>query len=357
MDEEKMLKRIHNQQRDLPEGFEQRMDERLHHIIQTKRHVKFSRTKHLKLAIALIVFMAVGAFALQQSGLLNFREPYMKEEYYFTLPSAQELVHPLHATASFDGWKVELREVLFDGRWLKLLYAVTDQDENEPFTQQQKEAIQNGDLDSLYKLYSKADTYPTTESSGSLLINGKQINIRSAATGVGDNPGEYLIVVDSELELSAQASQGHPYLRLEGETELTLPFMNSQGIQVAALSARFDAGDVIHLYAKTLPEPVQLDNGRLVFYDLFVSPANTVLEYGIIFSPQSEEMIEALPTVQLVDKEDIPIGTGKDSFYSILDLHDGTKEIRYHITNTPSEYSGEMFLLLPNGTRIPVESK
>lgn len=357
MDEEKMLKQIHNQQRDLPEGFEQRMEDRLHHIIQTKRHAKLSRTKHLKLAVALIVFMAVGAFALQQSGLLNFREPYMKEEYYFLLPAAQELVHPLHAAASFDGWKAELREVLFDGRWLKLVYAVTDQDANEPFTRQQKESIENGDLDSLYQLYSIADAYPTTETSGSLLINGKQINIHSAATGAGDNPGEYLIVVDSELELSAQASQGHPYLRPVGETELTLPFMNSQGIQVVALSAHFDAGDVVHRYAGTLPEPVRLEIGQLVFYDLFISPANTVIEYGIIFPPQSEEMAEALPAVQLVNKEGNPIGTGKDSHYSILEHQDGTKEIRYHITNTPSEHSGEVFLLLPDGAMIPVESE
>ena len=121
----------------------------------------------------------------------------------------------------------------------------------------------------------------------------------SLATGAGDNPGEYLIVVDSE-STECPASQGHPYLRPEGETELTLPFMNSQGIQVAALSAHFNAGDVVHRNAGTLPEPVRLDLGQLVFYDLFLSPANTVIEYGIIFPPQSEEMAEALPPVQLI---------------------------------------------------------
>ncbi len=357
MDDQQMLEKISSRQRDLPEGFHQRMDTRLHRVIQAMPYRRSRRATYLRVAMALVVFIAAGAFALQQTGLLSFREPYMTEAYYFALPEAQELVHPLEAAASFEGWKAELREVLFDGRWLKVLYAVTDQRASEPFTSQQKEAIGNGDLDSLYQLYGQADAYPSTETSGSLLINGKQVNIHNAASGAGDNPGEYLFVVDSELEPSGGLGEGMAPLRPEGVTQLTVPFTNSQGVQVAALTARFDAGDAVHRYARPLPEPVQRDVGRLVFYDLFVSPANVVLQYGIRFAPtQSEQAVASLPKVQLVNARGEPLGTGKDGYSQTLAHPDGTKELRYHLTSAPAEEQGQMYLLLPDGTMVAIDN-
>lgn len=358
MDERKMLEKIRRQQRPVPEGFEQRMDARLDRIVQKKPAGKLTGAKPLRIAAALLVFIAAGAFALQQSGLLNFREPYIKEAYYFMLPEAENLVHHLNVSADFDGWKAELREVLYDGRWLKLLFCVTDQQAAEPFTQQQKDAIQNGELSALYSLYQKADAYPSVETSGSLLVNGKQVDIRGVAAGVGDAPGEYLLVADSELELSAQANPGFSCLRPEGETELTLPFTNSQGIQVAALTAHFQAGDAASRYALPLPEPVQMETGRMVFYDLFLSPVHVVLEYGIVFpATQPEREIKSLPKVQIVTADRKAAGDGKDGYSYVIVRPDGAKEIRYHLTDTPSKEIGPLFLLLPDGTMLPLKGK
>ncbi len=358
MDEKQMLDQINSQRHDVPEGFAQRMNARLHQIIKQNPGRPHRPVRRVRLVAALLIFLVAGAYALQQSGLFSFREPYMREDYYFTMPEAQYLVHPLDAKAVFEGWHAELREVLYDGRMLKLLYAVIDESAKAPYSQQQKDAIQNGSIFPFYDLFNAADAFPSTENSGFLILNSKQVNITNLAVGAGEKAGEFLFVVDSELELSAQDDFMPAFLRPSGPTDLVLPFTNSQGIQVAALHARFDAKDVAQRYAVALPAPIDMASGQLVFHDLFLSPANIVLVYSIITPADQGEQHENLPArVELVDADGQPVSGAKGTYSKSRILPNGLEETLYHTLFSPFEQGKPWYILIPNGDRIIVDYK
>lgn len=348
MDERRMLERLQNERREPPGGYHQRVEKSLERVMATAPARRPRRP--LRLAVALLLLLSLGALAVTQSGLFSFRVSYLREGWYFTLPGAERLTHRLEAVRRFPGWRAELRELRYDGRWLQLLYAIIDESAKEPFTKQQKHDIEHGALNRHQELYGQAAAYPSTETNGSLLIDGRQVNIHSQHATAGGAPGEYLFVVDSELELSARPAGGLPQLRLEGTHTLALPFTDAQGVQVAELSARFDAGDAATRYALRLPDAAAFEGGELRFHDLFASPVTLVLDYSYLESAPPPGQAEArLPALQPVDAQGQPLGTLRDAWQHSVITADGQMETRFRQSYTPPEKDGALRLKLPDG--------
>lgn len=351
MDERRMLERLRDERPQPPPGFHQHTELVLQQLQADGSGRRRLARRPLRLAVALLLVLCLGALAAVQSGLLSFRVGYMRDSWYFTLPGAAQLTHRLEAVQRFPGWRAELRELLYDGRVLQLLYAVIDEGAQAPFTPEQRADIENGAHSRPYELYQEAAAYPSTETNGSLLVDGRQVNILSQHLTAGQAPGEYLFVVDSELELSARPAEGLPRLRLEGPHTLALPFTNAQGVQVAELSARFDAGDAAARYALKLPDPIALEGGSIHFHDLFASPANVLLDYSYLApAPPSGEPETTLPALQPVDAQGQPAGSPKDAWRHSIIRADGLMETRIRQVHTPAEgEAGALRLRLPDG--------
>lgn len=353
MDERRMLEKLSAERPPLPGGLDQRVAVRLAEVTEAAQPRPSKRGRRLRIALALALLCTAAALALTQSGLLGFRLGYMRADHYFTLPGAQQLVHRLEARAQFPGWQAELKELLYDGRWLQLLFAIRDEAKEQPFTLEERQKIENGDTDAFYALMRAADAYPSTETSGSLLINGQQVNIHSSSLSVGTAPGEYLLLVESALEPTAAAEEDLP-LRLAGAAEISLPFTNSQGVQVAALSGRFDAGDAAHRYQLALPEVASGPGFDIVFDDLFASPATVVLAYRQ-YTPavEGEDAAQSLPLVQPVDAGNQPLARLKDAGQQSSRMEDGRILTRVRLSYTP--VAAQAFQLrLPDGQLIAV---
>ncbi len=350
--DDRITERIARQRHDTPAGFDARMDARVQQVMQRPAR----RAPRLRLAVALCLLLAGGAVALQYTGVLQFRVHYMREDYYFMLPAAQELVHRLDAEAPFDGGTLTLKEALYDGRWLHVLYSVTDHSAARPFTAQEKQDIENGDMQAFYALLNAADAYPSTETNGTLLIDGIPVSIYGLSATAGEQPGEYLFLCDSLLE----QSDGAACLRLEGSITLSLSLVNRHGAQVQQAQAALNVGDAAARYALPLPAPVVLDGARLDFTDVFASPASVVLAYTItsdapVAQPDDEELL-AFPPVVPVNAQGHPEGTGRDSQSRLIILPDGHAQRQHLLSYTPGDLSQPLFLQLPDGKVISVLS-
>lgn len=359
--DERTRRRLARERHALPEGFDRRMDARLRQVLSLRP--ARPRAGRLRLAVALCLLLAAGAAALTQMGVLDFRVPYMRESYYFTLPGARGLVHRLGAQARFDGWTLTLREALYDGRWLQVLYSVTDHGATRPFTEQEKQDIANGSMDAFYALLNAADAYPSTETNGTLLIDGREVLIRSVAAAGGDAPGEYLFLADSMLELAGSGWQTPEYARPEGRFTLGLPMTDRRGAQVQLAAAEVRAGDAASRYARPLPGPVPLEGADMTFIDVFASPASVVLEYAVTgLAPVPGGVTGACPDEALLPEAELtlldaagqPAGTLKDARDWMTQLEDGRAQRRYQRTFTPTGEGQPLRLRTPQGRVIEV---
>lgn len=70
---------------------------------------------------------------------------------------------------------------------------------------------------------------------------------------------------------------------------------------------------------------------------------------------QPGQEIESLSKVQIVTADGKAAGAGKDGYSNVIVHPDGAKEVRYHLTDTPSKEVSQLFLLLPDGTMLPLQ--
>lgn len=324
----------------IPNGFSDRMDAKLRQVLAVPAPRKPRRIPRLRLAVALSLILTLGAAALTYTGILDFRVRYMRKDYFNVLPEARHMIQPLDGTVALDGWTISLREVLYDGRWLHVLFSVTDHSAQRPFTAQQRQDIENGDTQALYVLMEHADAFPSTETNGTLLINGEPVNIQSTYLTAGEAAGEYLFLTASELALTG-SEEPDVFLRPAGHTILSIPLTNRTGQKVAAVSAAFDAGDAADAGTLPLPGPVPLQEGRVVLYDLFASPARVVVAYGIALPREAiqADMVENSPLIpRLINDRTEAAGTILDSRMRQVNLPDGTVELRGRVSYTPTEW-------------------
>ena len=312
------------------------------------KRVKFRRTflKAVLIGLVMLGLCAAAIAAMNQLGVLQFSQSYMREEYYFTLPEAKTLVRKNLAFLSLNEVDVRVEEAAYDGRMLSIVYSITQRDAKAPFDRQ---AVENGDFSFDAARRDRVGGFDW------LLVNGVKVNPVSAAEAAGPENGQILFYIDSEL----YPVNGEPQLRPTGEITVGLPILwdGKRPRVPEGFTFTMDVGDAATRYSYKLPEPMEIDGCTVRITDLHLSPMNVYIEYTVFIpaslaqgkSQEELEKIAARFAWVWDDPEDnngLSLGIGKDHHYGFLEaVGDGGWQVPVYARFAPGSGYGETIRL------------
>ncbi len=161
----------------------------------------------MALLILLLVALAAAGIAIAISrGVFNFAYDILTGYDYSVQPSAQTLVEKDLAALSLNHVDITVREAVYDGREVRVIYAVTDREPTEKFTEKEM----------AMGLSDKARLDDVTVCDW-VELNGESADLADYFVTPGDAPGEMLYYLTT-----------HPYQRgipMEGNVQVGLPLI------------------------------------------------------------------------------------------------------------------------------------
>ena len=329
--------------------------------------------------ICALTLIAGGAAvaAMNHYGVLNFNSGW-EEDYYFTLPEAKEMIqYDLAQTQTGNIlWKV--KEAVYDGRILRLLYSAQDLTETLPFPEVE-EGAEFGDAERYYFAMAKREgVFLKSDGNGEIFVNERGVNLQSVDMRFGKELGEIECWVDCRMDYFDPETDDYMSIKPEGIISVSLPFSYQETCALTdmpeALVFQMDVGDAASRYALKLPAPVTLDNGTLVrITDLHFSPATICVDVSLTIPAErmpelpDERDFEAFEKAlaqfeeygavwncRLENAKGEQLGREKDGSTSWHVNDDGSFTFERHYESTPSDKYTETIYLCIGQWRIPI---
>lgn len=378
MHDERLKKILEESFPQTPDSFHARMEQTVQSARQQSR---FTHRRHLaKAALICALTLIVGGAAvaaMNHYGVLNFNSGW-EDDYYFTLPGAQDMIR-YDLTQAQTGnilWKV--KEAIYDGRVLRLLYSAQDLTETNPFpTPEQDYGFD--DMERYYTAMARREGVALkADGNGEIIVNGKGVNLQSVDMRFGTELGEIEFWVDCRMEYYDPETGDYASIRPEGVISVSLPFFFQDGVAPGnapeALAFQMDVGDAASRYALRLPEPVTLDNGTVArISDLHFSPANIFLDISLTIPAERVpelpdesdfeafekalaqlEEYQVLWNCRLENAKGEPLGQEKDGYTHWHANADGSFTFERHYESTPSDKYTETISLCLGRWRLPI---
>ncbi len=344
---------------------------------QALQHKKAKRKKLMSRALlaALIALTLTGAAAsvLNHYGVFGFGlgMMYGSEEYYYTLPEVQDMVHYELCTTQVGTMEWSVREAIYDGRVLRVVYAVRDTTETKPFTQQQmnSENMQGIASDYYYAMCQREGMYLAADGNGAIAINGLEVNLESVLYRLGEQPGEVLFWIDCRMEYYDQEAQQYTSIQPEGVIDLFLAFRYTKertDNPPDGMHFIMNVKDAASRYAVEPPAPYTLKIGGVVrFTDLHFSPATVYITYSITVpkAQVSDWDEDALWDIHseywsregnLMDANGKPLGVNTTGWGGLNIDEYGDLCLRYHTEYTPSDAYTDTIYLIMGDEKVPI---
>jgi hypothetical protein len=309
--------------------------------------------------LAALLLLAIGmaaVAAMQQMGVLHFTQSYMNEAVYDTLPEANELVHKDLAVVERPDVIVRVEEAAYDGRTLQIMYSITRRNATAPFD---KQAVENGDY--VYDIHDNGNMGGCDW----LVVNGVNVELLLIETSAGEENGQLLFYLESNLEPPGGAKP----LRPTGKMTVGLPIQpgGKEGPVVPdGLTFTMDVGDATTRYSLKLPEPVEVRGCRIQFSDLHFSPIQVSMTYTITIpasmaagktAPELDTLIGSFANGILENDRGEQLGHGKygPSGGPINRMENGDLVVEANERFTPSsQYTPVIYLVTRGGDRLPI---
>ena len=278
MNDENVKKMLEKAFPDTPSLFHDRMAD-----------VKEGKTGHqrrlgkIALVCALALMVCGGAVAaMTHYGVFNFN-PGFSDDYYFTLPGAEKMIHYNLAEEKTGGLTWKVKEAAYDGRVLRVLYSVTAPG---------MEITEDGIDGALADMHRKYGVSLECEGTGEIFVNGQGVNLSTTDYKPGQNPGE----IEGWFDCKMEGYETDGYVKPQGEITVSMPFRydndDLKAQNPAGLEFTMDAGDAADSYVLALPEPCTLDTGAVaVFTDLHFSPVTVFMDVEITLPKGREESL------------------------------------------------------------------
>lgn len=351
----------------------------------TRAQKRISRRRALRLAMICLTLMALGGAAvaaMNHYGVLNFNSGW-DDSYYFSLPEAQDMIQYNLACETTGALEWRVKEAIYDGRVLRVLYAVRDTAAREPFSSADPEDEQSSAWSAYWAMCQREGVFLKSDGNGEIFVNGQGVNLESVDMRLGGLPGEVEGWMDCRMSYYNPDTEKYEEIRPEGVLEISLPFaFEKEGIEeqssAAALSFRLSAGDAASRYALALPPAQKLPTGaELTFTDLHFSPATVFITFEINIPadrlPEErpdlqdftvfDSLLDNLPEythaakVWLENSRGEKLGVSKDEWMAFAYNEAGGLTLTHHCEFTPSErYTNPLTLCLKNWrVSLPLE--
>jgi hypothetical protein len=314
----------------------------------------------LRVVLTVLLLLSIGiaaVAAMQQIGVLHFTQSYMNEAFYVTLPEANDLVQKDLAVIERPGVVVRVEEAAYDGRILQIMYSITRRNTTMPFD---KQAVENGDY--AYDIQANGNMGACDW----LVVNGTNVELISCAATAGEENGQLLYYVESNLEPPGGANQLQP----TGEMTIGLPIQSGgkEGPVVPdGLTFTMNVGDAAARYSLSLPKPMEVRGCRIQFTDLHFSPIQVSMKYNIIIPVETaagksesdlDPLIRSFSNSRLENDRGERLGSGKEGTYKSepVVLGNGDLMVEVYDRYTPSDqYTKIIYLSTEGGDKIPIQ--
>lgn len=373
MHDEKMKQTLENAFPETPAIFHQQLEETVRFCRKKQEKRRMRPAFRFALCCLAALMICGGAIAaMNHYGVLNF-DPGWDDSYYFTLPQAQNMIQYDLAQEHTGDLLWQVKEAIYDGRILSILYSFRDTAAKQPVAQDHmEEAIDS--LASQWGVYLKCD------GDGEILVNGKGVNLNSVQYRPGEENGEVECWVDCRMEYYDEESGEYLRIAPEGTLTIEMPFAyvrEKTETDPDALCFALSAGDAATRYSLVLPDSVSLSTGcSFAFTDLHFSPAAVFMDFEITLSPERAKAITAvdktdynaydaaLKTIpeytaawyaHLENSRGETLGMEKDGWFRDSLEPDGSLLLHWHKEFTPSDqYTDTIFLCLDDQARIEI---
>ena len=350
---------------DTPEIFHRALQSALQGEPAPKRGPR--RRGMLRLALCCALLLAVCTVSLAVAnhyGVLNFDAGW-DERYYFTLPEAQGMIRYDLCQVQVGDTLWRVKESVYDGRVLRVLYSVRDLNADAPYAADQ-------DPWAAYSaLTSREGVALACDGNGEIFVNGHGVNLEAVNMRLGAENGEIEGWLDCRMSYYDPATGTWPSIQATGDMLVEMPFVFSRerGAQEAdRLAFTLQAGDAATAYALALPESTTLQTGAVfTFTDLHFSPANVFVTYQVYVparnlpavmpkdheSAEYWDMLLQLPEMRmlmsdrLVNEKGEQLGVSRDGWVRPILQPDGSLKIARHFESAPSTlYTPTIYLML-----------
>ncbi|MBQ9263721.1 MAG: hypothetical protein IJ189_05860 [Clostridia bacterium] len=364
MKDENMKRMLEGAFPETPKLFKERMAQV--QADQTANRKTGRRLTRVGLIAMLAVMMCGGALAaMNHYGVLNFRAGW-GDDFYFTLPGAEDMIHYDVARAQTGGLSWQVKEAAYDGRVLRILYSVTDP--AMEITEENIDAAQAA-------MHKKHGVYLECEGNGEIYVNGQGVNLSTMDFRPGETKGE----IEGWFDCKMEGYETNGYIKPEGEITVSLPFHYSdeamKASNPAGMTFTMNVGDVASRYAVQLPAPYTLDSGSVVsFTDLHFSPVTVFMDVEITLPkertaslPEDRESIEYFYALQEFPEDQVfwnthmenekgeTLGASRDGSASTDVDDEGRLVLKYHFEFAPRDkYTAINYLCLGDQWKAPI---
>ncbi|MBR6186409.1 MAG: hypothetical protein IKQ41_09135 [Clostridia bacterium] len=365
MEEKNLQKKLERAFPDVPKVFHDRLWETAEALRREDQKMKSRKIMRFALTCLLILSLTGGALAAAKHyGVLNFNSGW-DDSHYFTLPGAEDMIRYDLAKARTGELLWTVKEAAYDGRVLRILYAVQYTGASVAWT--------GGDAYSEYQdLLLSHGVSLQCDGTGEIFVNSRAVNLETVDACFGEAAGEIECWVDCRLE------GGGEKMRPEGEIAVSMPFrFRDDAVRgnsdADALAFTMNVGDAAGKYALRLPAPCALDTGAVVeITDLHFSPVTVFID-GIIHLPgertkDKPEEIEkywdwvasipeyaALFDLRLENADGETLGESTGGYTGDQVNEDGSLDLLFRYEGTPSEKYTETNYLRFGDWRVPIK--
>ena len=339
----------------LPQAMDKRIRNTL--VIATNAPARSVRRVFPHAVLAALLLLLIGASAvaaLQITGVLHFTQSNMMEAIYETLPEAAGLVKKNLAKIDRPDVTVRVEEAVYDGRMLQIMYSVTRKNASSPIDE--KSAEHGGDA---YDLLANGGFGPCDW----LEVEGQKVNLVMGATSAGDENGQLLYYVESNLDPMSSAAQ----LRPKGKITVGLPieWLESGAVVPDGMTFTMNIGDTA-AYDVNLPEPIMVRGCQVSFTDLHFSPIQVSILYTVTLPKALTEgktdedldtLIRSFAHSRLENEQGVRLGTSKEGTYYAGPkvLSNGDLSVEVYQRYTPGKkYTPVVYLVTEGGDKIPI---
>ncbi|MBR1585062.1 MAG: hypothetical protein IJ662_05940 [Clostridia bacterium] len=361
MREENLKQTLEKAFPETPALFHDRMRDAL--IVRPVRG-KSRRIGGVALICALALMVCGGALAaMKHYGVLNFNAGW-NDDFYFTLPGAESMIHYDLAEAATGDLTWKVKEAAYDGRVLRILYSMTDPT---------LEVTENNIDEALYAMQKKNGVYLECEGNGEIYVNGLGVNLSTMDYRPGEKKGE----IEGWFDCKMEGYETNGYVKPEGEIAVWLPFHfddeQLKRTSPGGLQFTMNVGDAASRYAIQLPPPYTLPSGSVVtFTDLHFSPVTVFMDVEISFPAEREvpkndnydqffKAIEEMPESQafwdayMANEKGEALGAVRDGEESDRFDDQDRLILQFHFEFAPSDrYTAVNYLCLGDQGKVPI---
>lgn len=377
MHDEKLKKTLESAFPETPALFHHRLLESAEECRKPKARRVMRPALRLALCCLAALLLCGGAIAaMTHYGVLNFDSGW-DDAYYFTLPQAQSMIQYGLAEETTGHLRWQVKEAVYDGRILSILYAVRDLDASRPVSADEQYAAAD-------EMRLREGVYLQCDGNGEIFVNGKGVNLNAVSCRPGTEPGEVEFWVDCRMEYYDEDAGEYLRIAPEGTLTIALPFeylREKADGEPDALHFQLQAGDAATRYSLSLPAPYTLPSGAvLTFTDLHFSPAAVFMDFQIAVPPSQAQAMAGVSkddyeayeaalascvpeyrlcwNAQLKNSRGEALGISKDGFWQDSLQPDGSLLLAYHQEFTPSDhYTDVIYLCLGDDIRVPIPMK